>query len=125
MNHPAHQFGVIACSGILLLIPVIASAETPLPQYPKGAGEKCVAPVDEMRRNHMEMLRYQRDETVHLGIRPDKESLKGCIQCHVQKDKNGRYLPVNGPGQFCGACHSYVAVSIDCFQCHATKPEDG
>lgn len=95
------------------------------PLIPKGMGEQCVAPVDEMRRNHMDMLKHQRDDTMHRGIRPKNEgSLKGCISCHAQKDDEGRYIPVNAPGQFCNACHSYAAVSTDCFQCHATQPGD-
>jgi hypothetical protein len=32
-------------------------------------------------------------------------------------------VPVNAPGEFCDGCHSYTAVNITCFQCHATVPE--
>lgn len=34
-------------------------------------------------------------------------------------------MPVNSPGQFCASCHRFAAVSLDCFQCHATTPDDG
>lgn len=114
----------IGAALLFLFCHTMAWAEAPAPHILKGLGEECVAPVDEMRRNHMEMLEHQRDDTVHLGIRPKNAgSLKGCIACHAQKDNNGSYIPINAPGQFCESCHRYAAVSTDCFQCHATKPE--
>ena len=72
-----------------------------------------------MRREHPAMLEHQRDQTVHGGIRGAKASLKACIACHAS--------PVSGSvakseANFCVSCHSYVAVRIDCFGCHATKP---
>ena len=68
---------------------------------------------------------HQRDETVHRGIRTRKHSLKECIECHVQRDDAGSTIPVDAPGQFCQSCHEYAAVSMDCFQCHATTPDSG
>jgi hypothetical protein len=32
-------------------------------------------------------------------------------------------VSINAAGQFCQSCHATAAVSIDCFQCHATRPE--
>ena len=32
-------------------------------------GEACVAPVEEMRRNHMQMLLHQRERTMREGVR--------------------------------------------------------
>lgn len=120
------MYRLIGTALLVMLIQGQAWAnEAPAPVIPEGMGEKCIAPEDEMRRNHMDMLMHQRDDTMHRGIRPQNAgSLKGCIACHVQKDKEGRYIPVNAPGQFCNACHRYAAVSPDCFQCHATKPGD-
>jgi hypothetical protein len=76
---------------------------------------KCVAPVDEMRRNHMKMLLHQRDQTMHQGIRGTPHSLKGCIDCHAGSRTNS----VLGKDGFCSSCHAYAAVSIDCFECHS------
>ena len=79
---------------------------------------KCVAPVEEMRRNHMEMLKHQRDRTMRSGIRGEPASLNACIECHASK-KTGSVL---GSGEnFCQGCHSYVAVKLDCFECHQPK----
>ena len=36
-----------------------------------------------MRRNHMELLKHQRDDTVRSGIRGAKYSLKDCVGCHA------------------------------------------
>lgn len=114
------RFIPVAC---LLLSPQ-APADTPLPQIVHGKGDQCVEPEDVMRRYHMEMILHQRDKTMHEGIRTKRYSLKGCIDCHAQKDEQGQYIPVTDEGQFCQSCHSYAAVTIDCFQCHATKPAD-
>lgn len=84
---------------------------------------ECVAPEDEMRRNHMEMLLHQRDDTMYEGIRTRQFSLEECVNCHVAKDTAGDYIPINDPQQFCSSCHTYASVNIDCFQCHATVPK--
>lgn len=92
-----------------------------LPLVPKASGT-CVEDPGVMRRNHMDFLAHQRDATLREGIRGTKHSLKECISCHVQKGQDGTMLPVNAEGQFCQTCHTYAAVSVDCFQCHATVP---
>jgi len=121
----------------LLLLPLAATAagdeqETeslpfsslsfPEPETHFSATQKCVQPVEEMRKNHMKYILHQRDETVHEGIRTRRYSLEECVNCHTAKGDKGEYIAVNGPDQFCSSCHSYAAVNIDCFECHATKP---
>jgi len=95
-----------------------------LPKYPEPAGEKCVEPTDVMRREHMNFILHQRDETMHKGIRgiTAKHSLKECIDCHAGYDEQGKAVAINDEGQFCESCHSYTAVSIDCFGCHRATP---
>ncbi len=83
---------------------------------------QCVEPTDFMRRNHMELIKHQRDETVHKGIRETNYSLAGCVDCHVQYDASHQPVPVTAEGQFCDGCHDYTGVHLDCFQCHATVP---
>ena len=84
--------------------------------------DACVAPTAFMRRNHFELIRHQRDITVHQGIRKTDNSLAGCVECHVRSDAQGAPVAVNSPGEFCSGCHQYVGASLDCFSCHATKP---
>ncbi|MBI4985563.1 MAG: Hdr-like menaquinol oxidoreductase cytochrome c subunit [Rhodocyclales bacterium] len=79
---------------------------------------QCVAPAEEMRRNHMEVLQHQRNRTLRLGERGAKVSLNGCIECHASKT-NGSVI--GGKDNFCEACHAYAAVKLDCWDCHQPK----
>jgi hypothetical protein len=98
--------------------------ESVVTQGSKAAGlDSCVAPTALMRRNHMDYLTHDRDETVLKGIRDTQYSLSACVDCHAEKEVAGGYKPVNSEGQFCASCHSYVAVSLTCFQCHSKTPE--
>ncbi len=96
-----------------------------IPAPPKGKGNQCVADTDFMRRNHMTILEHQRDGTVYEGIRTKRFSLKGCIACHVVKGPDARPVTFKSPKHFCSSCHIYAAVKIDCFECHASRPEPG
>ncbi len=100
-----------------------AHAESALvPHPPKGRGEHCVADTDFMRRYHMTMMKHQRDETVHDGVRGAKFSIKDCVGCHAVTGGDGQPVSYESPKHFCRSCHDYAAVSIDCFECHASKP---
>ncbi|MCP4411505.1 MAG: Hdr-like menaquinol oxidoreductase cytochrome c subunit [Gammaproteobacteria bacterium] len=102
---------------------VTISATDLKPQVSKGKGEACVDDKDFMRLNHMDLLRHERDETLHEGIRDTKYSLKKCITCHAVDGSDGATLTIESPKHFCRSCHDYAAVSIDCFQCHTSKPD--
>jgi nitrate/TMAO reductase-like tetraheme cytochrome c subunit len=103
----------------------VAQAETPFPTIHEPADEslKCIQPEDEMRRNHMNYILHERDETVHEGIRDEPGSLAACIDCHVEPNKNGEIAGIDSDEHFCNACHQYASVQIDCFQCHADRPQ--
>ncbi len=109
-----------------LALPVAtAGADEPswLPKPARGRGDKCVADTDWMRRNHMTALMHQRDRTVHEGVRTPRFSLKGCIDCHAVNGSDGKPVTVASKKHFCRTCHDYAAVQIDCFECHASRPE--
>ena len=113
----------LLAAGLLVLSAGVLGASA-VTEGSKAAGmASCVEPTDVMRRNHMEFLLHQRDETVHNGIRGAKHSLAGCVDCHAAVT-NGQAKPVNEPGEFCAGCHEFAAVSIDCFQCHRTVPSE-
>jgi hypothetical protein len=97
------------------IVPVIPEAQA---RFSETQG--CVQPTAEMRRNHMEYILHQRDETMHEGIRTRQYSLNECINCHVSDAEDAPR--VSSEEHFCNSCHSYAAVSIDCFQCHADRP---
>jgi hypothetical protein len=111
-------------TGLIVVFAVLMTdAFADPPQLPRGKGEACVAPVDVMRKQHMDFLLHQRDSTVHEGIRTPRFSLVECVSCHVQENAAGEAIPVDAPDQFCEACHTYVSVKLDCFECHATTPD--
>jgi hypothetical protein len=85
----------------------------------------CVEPTDFMRRYHMELIKHQRDATVHQGIRGTRYSLAGCIACHASKGPDGHPVAVNAEHQFCNACHAFAAGDVNCFDCHAAIPRGG
>lgn len=108
---------LIGLAAILLLTPVFATAGAPKPVLKIENPGECIAPVAEMRVNHMEMLKHQRVRTMRQGIRGEKASLNACISCHASKTTGS----VLGPGGFCQECHSYAAVKPDCWDCHQPK----
>lgn len=108
---------------VMLALPgtmVVADSRVPLPQLGDALGERCVEDTGFMRRNHMQLLKHQRDETMHRGIRTEKHSLKNCLSCHA---------PVQAAAEqkeqqhFCQSCHAYAGVRLDCFECHALYAE--
>ena len=108
----------IAAALLAALLALAAHAGAPKVRIERG--EACVAPVAEMRRDHMKMLLHQRDRTMREGVRTTRFSLKGCVDCHASK-KTGSVLGQDG---FCSSCHEYAAVKIDCFECHTPqRPE--
>ena len=117
--------GRFAALFALMLFSAAALSATPLPNIPEAAkGEQCVEETNFMRKNHMELLLHQRDETMHQGIRTKKHSLKQCLSCHVVKGEDQQPVTAADPRHFCSACHQYAAVKVDCFQCHASTPSE-
>jgi len=112
----------VAAWGVVVVLAVAGFADASVtwtgrvatPVFRIEKGDTCVAPTDEMRRNHMTMLLHQRDGTMRQGLREPRFSLKNCIDCHASR-KTGSVLGKDG---FCSSCHLYASVSIDCFECH-------
>lgn len=133
IHHLLNTLGQLGIS-VLLSMAVYADEPTsservPIPHPPQAkqhfsADQACVEPIDIIRRNHGHFLKHQRDDTMHQGIRTQQHSLVECIDCHVTSDVQGNYPDIKeGAEHFCRSCHVYAAVTIDCFQCHASKPE--
>ena len=130
MNLRRGSVAVIAVMLIIMLSLTTTASATqdsgriPMPVIPMGEGDSCVADTDFMRRNHMDLLKHQRDETMIEGIRGEQYSLKECISCHAVYGPDSVPITVADPQHFCRSCHDYAAVSIDCFQCHASRPDN-
>jgi hypothetical protein len=110
---------------LLACLPLAVAADaqrTPQPPIVVEKDGHCIAPVDQIRRNHPDMLRHQRDSTVHAGVRGARVSLNACIDCHANRS-NGSVL--GSSENFCQGCHDFVAVRLDCFECHQATPAAG
>jgi hypothetical protein len=60
---------------------------------------------------------------MHEGVRNEPGSLAACIDCHVEPNEKGEIAGIDSDEHFCNSCHQYAAVQIDCFQCHADRPQ--
>lgn len=94
-----------------------------LPDIPAASGEPHVEGNAYWRRNHMDLMKHDRDATVRDGDREISASLKGCFDCHAAKDDTGQVVTYQSEQHFCRACHDYVAVKVDCFMCHRSTPD--
>ena len=115
-------------AGLLALPFTVQAGDVPSPEIPKAKAKAteeygCVAPVEYMRKNHMQELLHQRDDTLREGIRTKKFSLAECINCHVTPDESGKLARFGEDQHFCSSCHNYASVSVDCFSCHRDTPE--
>lgn len=113
----------------LTLVVNADEGKVPYPLVPKAkapvsATQSCVEPIEVMRRAHGQFLKHHRKEAVHEGNRSKQHSLVECISCHVTPNAAGQYPTLDGKDHFCRSCHSYAAVMVDCFQCHASKPDE-
>ena len=103
-----------------------ARAAEPSPQALAAAAARgpCLASKDVMRRTHMDLLKDERDRVVRLGLRQPGRTLEQCVSCHVTPGADGRPVTIADDSHFCAACHRQAAVSIDCFSCHRSTPDD-
>jgi len=123
MNRPRRSAAMIVLAAVVLGTPLLILAGVPVPEIQQGQGSACVEDTEFMRRNHMNLLLHQRDETVLQGMRGEQHSLKECVSCHAIDGADSLPLTAASPQHFCRSCHDYAAVKIDCFGCHASRPE--
>jgi hypothetical protein len=87
MRHPL----AVALTLVLLIATGAAIAgepagRTPRPAIePATAGTQCLATPDVMRRDHPSMLKHQRDETVHRGVREATRQPEGLHRLPCQR----------------------------------------
>ena len=89
--------------------------------FAAGRGSRCIEPRARMRREHPQLLATWRQLAVRTGVRQYQTqdglrvriSLVGsCLGCH------------GNATEFCDRCHATVAVSLDCWGCHATSARE-
>jgi hypothetical protein len=99
----------------------ISGKANPKPETKIVTAEKeCVAPKAFMRDAHMTFLSGWRDDVVRReqrlfvsanGQTHDKSLTGTCLNCHPNKS------------EFCDCCHTFMAVSPYCFDCHVEPKE--
>ncbi len=109
-------FVILATSPLWLNQILGGSPEAPEVQLPTNGSTECVESTEYMKSNHMDLLNQWRDEVVRTGNRDYVSSSNGktfdmslsrtCLDCHSNK------------AEFCDACHTYLAVSPYCWDCH-------
>ncbi|MEZ5479814.1 MAG: hypothetical protein R3E95_20745 [Thiolinea sp.] len=122
------QFKSFLLLPFLGLVIGLAGCDAAIPQTQldtaKAKADQCVEPTEDMRKNHMVYLDAHRDKTVIEGVRTKQHSLNECINCHVAPTRaDGEALHYPDKEHFCASCHTYAGVKIDCFQCHADRPQ--
>lgn len=114
------RIAILATAAVLGIGVALAAAAGP-PQLDRARSGPCVQDPKVMRKLHMELLQHDRDATVRRGIRDRKESLAGCVDCHASRS-DGRVIGTER--HFCQGCHTYAAVKLDCFECHASRARE-
>ena len=75
-----------------------------------------------MIRNHPKFLFGFRSAVLHKGVVTPDNNIERCVTCHAVKDPSGQPVGFDDPTHFCRGCHTKAAVTIDCFECHQSKP---
>lgn len=75
-----------------------------------------------MIRNHPAFLFSHRTIMMHTGVGAAGDNIERCVTCHAVKDAAGQPVGFDDPSHFCRSCHYKAAVTIDCFECHQSKP---
>jgi len=114
----------LVCIAILTFGSTASAQDSDLfPTIPKALYELETPHPDDIRENHMNLLSHDRDATMRFGERDIEFSLKSCIDCHAVRGPDTSFVTVESDAHFCKACHVYVAVKIDCFECHNSRPD--
>lgn len=100
-----------------LLLVFMGTAYGAGPVLEPARGEPCVADPATMRRDHMEMLKHEREASVRR-LERGKAGLRECVECHASRESGSVAARRE---DFCVSCHAYTGVKLDCFECHASK----
>lgn len=115
---------LLALLTALLGAATAATAGSLLPEVPKATGEAHEEGNAYWRKNHMDLLRHDRDLTMREGERDVQASLGECIECHAVADEAGTPVTIADERHFCRVCHDFAAVKPDCFMCHRSTPAE-
>lgn len=118
---------------VILLAPVVVvihhaakeGLHPPVPAFATLVKEHRNDDATVMIRSHPKFLFSFRHAVLHNGTVAPDDNLERCVTCHAVKDASGQPVGFDNPKHFCRACHTKAAVTIDCFECHTSKPSNG
>lgn len=97
--------------------------KTDTPEIQALEKKECIEPKEFMQTSHMALLNVWRDQALREADRTyinatgeefDISLQNTCMKCHSNKKK------------FCDECHTYLAVTPYCWDCHiAPKEKEG
>ena len=124
------QKAALAVLALLMLVPPALGGATvagegwtkPQPDFSKLARAHKNLDATVMIRNHPNFLMHTRGIVVYQGKRTQMNSIEKCVDCHAVKGDDGQPVGYDDPRHFCVGCHRQAAVTIDCFECHNSKP---
>ena len=109
-------FVILATSPLWFNALTSETSEAPEIKLPTNGSTECVEATEYMREEHIDLLNQWRDDVVRTGQRDYESGSNGktfdmslsrtCLDCHSNK------------AEFCDACHTYLAVSPYCWDCH-------
>jgi nitrate reductase gamma subunit len=124
-----HRIALAALALALLVPPAIGGISIadegwtkPQPDFSKLARAHKNLDPTVMIRNHPNFLMHTRSIVVYEGKRTQMNTIEKCVDCHAVKGDDGQPVGYDDPKHFCNACHRQAAVTIDCFECHNSKP---
>jgi len=113
---------LLAPAGIAIGTVLDEGWTVPQPDFSKLARAHKKEDPTVMIRNHPNFLMGHRSVVVYKGLRKDMNSIEKCVDCHAVKGADDQPVGYDNPKHFCVECHNKAAVSIDCFECHNSKP---
>ena len=112
---------LVALAALTDVFDAPADEGVPMPVIVRGQGDSCVEDTEFMRRNHMTLLQHEHGEPRSKDTPSEGYTVKECVDCHAVMGPKGRPVTADSPDHFCRTCHDYVAVKIDCFDCHRSR----
>jgi len=82
--------------------------------------QACLLPLEQMRRDHGDLLKQAHHAAAEQHIAPAYQ-LGACLDCHISKDSQGKFLTADSNTHFCQSCHVFVGTKITCFSCHPAQ----
>jgi nitrate reductase gamma subunit len=119
---PIVATALIACAGVVVRHGVTDGFHPPKVDMANIVAAHRTADATVMIRNHPKFLFNHRTIVMHTGVGEANDNIERCVTCHAVKDANGQPVGFDNPTHYCRACHTKAAVTIDCFECHTSKP---